>query len=406
MQAAIMSDPTRFRIVPAGRRFGKTVMANHEVAEYAMSVPETLVWWVSPTYDDANELGYDRVKALIPNGLIDSDASTKRFPRMLVLTNGSRISFRSADREDALRGRGVDFVVVDEAGSIPDSAWYGELRPALTDTLGHALVIGTPKGRNWFHDVYVRGEDDDPRFADYNAWHATSYDNPHVEDSEIEEQRETMPLRTFKQEYLAEFLEDSGGVFRDVRANIVRDANGNPRAPADYFADPPRPFEAPYQIGVDLARTQNYAVTIAVDAHGQLAAFERENGVTWTKIQKTIERVANDCAPHTCYIDASRDNKIVQDLDDAGVNVEPIKFSNAKKRDMVETLAVKLEQGDLVYPDIQVLINELQVFAYDATPSGNVTYGAPQGHHDDTVDAYMLATRSPAKDESAFVGAW
>lgn len=402
LQARILRDPTRFRVVAAGRRFGKTEMANHETSEYAISVSGATVWWVAPRYEDANELGYDNIKNIIPDSLIED--TKKTFPRRIYLTNGTEISFRSADREDSLRGRGIDYAVVDEAGNIPNHSWYDELRPAFTDTLGHCLIIGTPKGRNWFHDVYVRGQDDGD-YPDYNAWHATTYDNPHVPDAEVEEQRNSMPERAFKQEYLAEFLDDAGGVFRDVRANIATDPSGDPLHPDDYFDSPPVAFEGPYQIGVDLARTQNYAVTIAVDARGQVAAFERETDVSWTKIQQTIEAVASRCTPHTAYVDASRDNKIVQDLMDAGVRVEPVKFSNQKKRDMVETLATRLEQGDLTYPEIPALINELQVFEYEATPSGNVRYHAPDGHHDDCVDAFMLAAQEK-REGTRLVGTW
>lgn len=401
-QACIMQDPTRFRVVAAGRRFGKTEMACHELTEYAISVPDSTVWWVAPRYEDANELGYDNVKEILPQGVIEN--TSKRFPRRIHLVNGTTISFRSSDREDSLRGRGVNYGVVDEAGSIPNHSWYDELRPAFTDTLGHALIIGTPKGRNWFHDVWVRGEDA-THHPDYNAWHATTYENPYVPDSEVEEQRHAMPERAFRQEYLAEFLDDAGGVFRDVRSNIATTPSGDPMGKDAFMQDPPRgDFRGPYQIGVDLARTQNYAVTTAIDAQGQLCAFERETGVTWTKIQQTIESVAHGLQPHTCYIDASRDNKIVQDLQDSGVRVEPIKFSNQNKRDMVETLATRLEQGDLVYPEIPALINELQVFEYEATPAGNVKYHAPEGHHDDCVDSLMLAAQT-IRGETV-VGAW
>lgn len=402
VQNAIMSDPTRFRVVAAGRRFGKTEMADHEISEYAISVPNKNVWWVAPTYEDANELGYDNVKEIIPADLIES--TSKRFPRRINLHNGTTISFRSADREDSLRGRGVHYAVIDEAGSIPNHSWYDELRPAFTDTLGHALIIGTPKGRNWFHDVYVRGMDDSS-YPDYNSWHATTYDNPHVPDEEVEEQRHAMPQRAFKQEYLAEFLDDAGGVFRDVRANIAERSDGENYPPGEWFENPPQAFDGPYTIGVDLARTQNYAVTIALDSRGRVAAFERETGVSWTKIQKTIEGVASRLNPHTCYIDASRDNKIVQDLQDAGVTIEPVKFSNENKRDMVETLATRLEQGEITYPEIPALVNELQVYEYSATPSGNVRYAAPEGHHDDCVDALMLAARTPSQN-TRYVGTW
>jgi hypothetical protein len=116
------------------------------------------VWWVAPTYDIA-DIGFDAVKEQLPPGSIVDKKRTK--PKRYELANGSEISFRSADREDSLRGEGLDLLVIDEAAMVPNRAWNNELRPTLSDTLGDMVAISTPKGRNWFRDWFERGRTDD-----------------------------------------------------------------------------------------------------------------------------------------------------------------------------------------------------------------------------------------------------
>lgn len=146
-QRAIMEHPARFRIVACGRRWGKSAMAAHLALEYALENPGATVWWVAPTYDQANEFGFQKIKPLLSPALLASDPKRTK-PRQFDLITESTISFRSAEREDSLRGGGIDFLVIDEAGTVPKRAWTEELRPALSDTLGDMVAIGTPRGRN------------------------------------------------------------------------------------------------------------------------------------------------------------------------------------------------------------------------------------------------------------------
>ncbi|AGN01159.1 hypothetical protein L593_06050 [Salinarchaeum sp. Harcht-Bsk1] len=388
-QRAIMAHPARFRVVACGRRWGKSEMCAHLALEHALEHPGSTVWWVAPTYDQANEFGFDKVKPLLSTTVLADDPKRTK-PREFVLTNGSTVSFRSAEREDSLRGGGVDFLVIDESGSVPDRAWTDELRPALSDTEGDAVFVGTPKGRNWFHQWFQRGQSaDHPEVA---SWQAPTIQNPHVPDEEVEAAREDMPERVFEQEYRAQFVDDTGGVFRNVREQV--EDYDLPVAPAD--------CEAPFAIGVDLARLQNWTVAVVLDDRGTVVAFERLQQTTWSRIQQTIEQLAGRYDPATVALDASRDNKIVQDLADAGLATEPVRFTPAKKRTLVENLATALEIDELTLSsDATPLVNELEVYEYEATESGQIRYTAPSGFHDDCVDALALAewARSNARRE-------
>jgi hypothetical protein len=163
-QRAIMDHDARFRVVACGRRWGKSEMAAHAALEGALETPDSTVWWVAPSYDQANDYGFDKMVPLLSPDIVAGEPKRTK-PRAIEFVNGSTISFRSAEREDSLRGPGLDFLIIDEAGSVPERAWTEELRPALSDTLGEMLAIGTPRGRNWFYRWFLP-EPARPRLGD------------------------------------------------------------------------------------------------------------------------------------------------------------------------------------------------------------------------------------------------
>lgn len=386
-QRLILQDDHRFRVVPAGRRFGKTYMARHEAFEFAFENPESLVWYVAPTDEDARELAFAPLKQAIPRDLL-AEEPRESPPRSITLVNEARMVFKSAESQG--RGRGLDHVVIDEAGEVGNRVtgyWPEVIRPSLSDTAGTALIIGTPAGRNFFFDMFQRGEDPDD--DEVSSWQASTYDNPHVPDAEVEQARATLPERVFRQEYLAEFVDESGTVFDyETRPYTVADVEGR----------------EPYTTGVDLARTSNYLVATTIDADGMLVGFMRRRGGSWAAAHRALEQYLADY-PGDAYLDATRDNKVVEDLarSVAGhVDVEPVRFTPQAKADLVENLAARLETRDVVLPaasgptaerETDALLRELDVFTYDTTPSGNVRYHAPEGYNDDAVDALALAAK-------------
>jgi len=384
-QQAIIQHSARYRLVVAGRRWGKSEMAAHLALECALENADATVWWVAPTYEQANSYGFDKIKPLL-SGDITSDSPKLSKPRQIDLINGSTLSFRSADREDSLRGGGVDLLVIDEAGSVPDRAWIEELRPTLSDTLGDLLAIGTPRYRNWFYEWFQRGQDDS--YPDVASWQAPTEQNPHVPDEEVEQARGDMPDRQFRREYHAEFVDETGGVFTDLKS----------RALADYDPDHVT-GESPYSTGVDFARVDDFTVIVTLDDTGRLVHFDRVRQVGWPEIQRRVERAAEEY-PGRVHLDATRDNKIVGDLEDAGVDVDAVSFSGGTKRDLMQNLITTVEQGELTLPDMDPLVHELRVFEHDTTPSGSTVYGAPEGFKDDCVDALALAARGHNTDES------
>jgi hypothetical protein len=384
-QTAVMNSRARFRVGVFGRRWGKNVMAAHEVVTEAIEAPGSLIWWVGPTYDDANDYGFDMVRPLVPDDLLDRKPKRSK-PRKLWV-NGTEIAFQSAEHE--LKGAGLDLLVVDESGSIPRRTIENDLRPMLTDTGGSVLALGRPRGRNWFFGWFQRGQSPDwPEFA---SWQAPTSQNPHIDRGEVAAARREMPERVFRQEWLAEFVDDSGGVFQDVRSRV-----GDHSVPMD-----PADVVPPVAFGVDLGRAENYTAIVGLDATGRVVHFDRVRHTSWSRIESAVTAACERYEATTVALDATRDNKLVGDVeDDTTARVVAVNFGGGSKRDMIESLATALERDEVVLPeDEPVLTNELEIYEYSTTPAGNIKYHAPESDHDDAVDALSLAWK--ASDRAA-----
>ena len=205
-QQQISSDDSRFRVVAAGRRFGKTFLAINELAKFARH-PGKRVLSIANTYRQVRNTIWDELKNQLyrvnwVKKVNESDLSIE-------LVNGSKIFLRSADNKEALRGSKYDFIVLDECADIHPDTWYSVLRPTLSDTKGHALFIGSPKGRNWFYDLWVQSG----ATEEWSSYQFTTVQGGNVDEIEIEAARRDLDSRRFEQEYLAEFVSYEGVIF-------------------------------------------------------------------------------------------------------------------------------------------------------------------------------------------------
>jgi phage terminase large subunit-like protein len=207
-QLKIRNCEKRFRIIAAGRRFGKSRLAAWELLIHALQSTSKDVWYVAPTYQQATDIMWAMLKELGHEVIAQAYEQTK----VLVLVNGRRIALKGADRPDTLRGVGLYFLVIDEYADIKPDVWEQILRPALADVQGRAMFIGTPKGRNHFYQLYQYAKmNDDP---EWEGFHFTSFDNPHIPNSEIEAARGSMSSFAFNQEFMASFEAASRDVFK------------------------------------------------------------------------------------------------------------------------------------------------------------------------------------------------
>jgi len=204
----IFTDDNRFRVVVAGRRFGKTYLSTIELLRMALGENEKVYnkncWYVAPTYKAAKEIAWDMLKATIR----EKDVSKINESELSIrFKNGSIIALKGAEKPDNLRGRSLDFVVLDEIADMRPETWNEVIRPSLSDRQGSALFIGTPKGRNHFYDLWTQDLDD------WASFQFTTLEGGNVPDYEIEAAKRDLDERTFKQEYEAAFVNYSGIIY-------------------------------------------------------------------------------------------------------------------------------------------------------------------------------------------------
>lgn len=209
-QQEVFSDKTRFKVVAAGRRCGKSRMAAVTLLIEGLRCPQgSAVLYVSPTMGQSRQIVWDLLLDLGREVIQSSHVNNLD----ITLINGARIYVRGADRPDTLRGVSLTYAVLDEVADIKPEAWEQVIRASLSDKRGRALFIGTPKGRNWFYDTFKLGEsEDDP---DWKSWHFTTADNPLIDQKEIESAKKTLSSFAFKQEYMASFTNAGSDIFKE-----------------------------------------------------------------------------------------------------------------------------------------------------------------------------------------------
>ena len=208
-QQSVFGDDTRFKVVAAGRRCGKSRLAAWTMIIRALQAERCTVFYVAPTQGQARDIMWGLLEELAHPIL-----SSKHVNNMeMKLINGSRICLKGADRPDTMRGVSLEYLVMDEYADMKQQVWEEILRPALADRKGDAMFIGTPKGRNHFYDLYVYADSSDDE--SYKAWHFTSYDNEKLDPDEINLAKKSMSSYAFRQEFMASFEALGSEIFKD-----------------------------------------------------------------------------------------------------------------------------------------------------------------------------------------------
>ena len=214
-QLQVANDSHRFRVICAGRRWGKSVLSQLVVLQWATKAVGTY-WIVSPTYRQGKQIHWKGLQQIIPRDWI---AKKNEVELSITLKNGSVIELKGAENPDNLRGVKLRGLVIDEIASIRnwDWLWQEVLRPTLTDYEAPVLFISTPKGYNHFFELYQQGND---REGQYKSWRFTSYDNPYIPKGEIDNAKKELTEDTFYQEYMADFRKYTGLVYKGFDRSI------------------------------------------------------------------------------------------------------------------------------------------------------------------------------------------
>lgn len=335
------------------------------------------VWWVAPTYSLAFLVWRAFKRLLGPFWEHKLEAE-----RHIDLPGGGSVTIKSADDPNALRGVGLDYLVVDEAAYVAEEAWTAALRPALTDRKGSALLISTPRGRNWFWRLYLRGQD--PNHLDWRSWRFSTGANPYIDSSEVVDAEMLLPARIFRQEYLAEFLEGGGAVFRKVREAATAPAHPTPQ-----------PDHA-YVMGCDWGRRDDFTALAVLDVTTRhLVALDRFTLIEWALQRERLVALARRWGVEQILAEANAMGEPnIEALRREGLPIAGFWVTAKSKQPLIESLSLAVETGELALLPDEVLLGELEAYTYTMLPSGRVRYHAPSGLHDDTVIALALAWRA------------
>ena len=229
-QQEVYSDPTRFKVVAAGRRTGKSRLAAWLLIINALQTDKGQVFYVAPTQGQARDIMWQTLMELGNPVITGAHINNLQ----IKLVNGATISLKGADRPETMRGVSLKFLVMDEYADMKPDVWEQILRPALADQKGSAMFIGTPMGRNHFYELYKLAELGDDET--YKGWHFTSYDNPILDPDEIDTAKKSMSSYAFRQEFMASF-----------------EARGSEMFKEDWVHFGEEPDDAQYYIAIDLA---------------------------------------------------------------------------------------------------------------------------------------------------------
>ena len=361
-QAKILREAKRFNAVACGRRFGKTTLGLHRLCGPALEGYP--VGWFAPTFKYLDEAWRDFNRILKP--LI---ARKNEQQKRIELVTGGTLEFWTLTDPDAGRSRKYKRVAIDEAAKAKnlEQAWNEAIRATLADLKGDADFYSTPKGHNFFWKAFARGQD--PANEDWASWRMPTTANPHIDPAEVEAARRQLPERVFSQEFLAEFLEDAGGVFRKVGESIDRGRT--------------QPTEAikghQYSTGIDLARVEDFTVLTTLDSKGIQVYHERFNQISWERQIAAIKAVLSRYPGQAVMDSTGVGDPIYEALHKAKACVQPYQFTNASKNELIDGLALALEMGQLRLMDIAEQETELKGYEYHLTPARNVTTGRPRG---------------------------
>ena len=224
-QLEIFNSKARFKVVSAGRRFGKSRLAAWILIIKALQSDSKDVFYIGPTFQQSKDIMWNMLKELLQG--TDLIETTHENTATMTLVNGRRISLKGSDRPDTLRGVGLSYVVLDEYASMKVEVWEQIIRPTLADVKGGALFIGTPAGKNHFYEIWK--EADDVKNKDWEAFQYNSTDNPILDPEEIAVARETMSTQAFRQEFEASFVSFTGGIFKEewIKYDSEEPSDGN-----------------------------------------------------------------------------------------------------------------------------------------------------------------------------------
>jgi len=382
-QKKVWFDPHRYITLCIGRRGGKTTLSSLKIADFVSTHPNSVVYYIAPTYIQAKAIMWEMLRQYIPSHWIKQkkDAELK-----IEFMNGSRVELKGADTEpDRLRGVRIDFLICDEVAFFRNWSivWENVLRPTLIDSKGRAIFISTPYGYNHFYNLYMKGVDGKTENEEYSSYHFTSYDNNYLDSKEIDKARAESDEDTFAQEYLAEFKKYKGLVLKYFKREIH--------------------FIAPIEIqnswgfyrGFDFGWVHPCAAAfLTVSNDGIIYIYDeiKQAGLTIPEFSNLVKQKSIGRSFTQSWGDSAAATDI-REMNNYGISVIPVtKQSGNRNEDFtqhkVRKLNEKIKAGKFyVFNTCPATLNEIENWQYKEVTEGNIIRETPAKINDDLMDA-------------------
>tara|TARA_B110000285_G_C15134473_1_gene625930 strand:+ start:185 stop:1432 length:1248 start_codon:yes stop_codon:yes gene_type:complete len=379
----------KFGVVVTGRQFGKSLLGQNLLIYWLLQNPNQKGAWISPIYNQAKKVFQELTDA--SHQIIESK---NKADLTIKFMNGSTIQFLSAERPDSIRGFSFHYIIVDEAAFVKENAMTEAIFPTLTAIGKKCLMISTPKGRNWFYNVYLRGISDVN--DQYISFSGTSFDSPYIDNRFLQEQERSLPRDIFRQEYWAEFTDASSDVFRGLENVCVL---------RNYESTKDRCF-----VGVDVGLQSDYTVVCVMSESGRICALDRFNGIGISEAADRVVQTLSRFHIQGGYVEVNGIGRGLYDLVKPKVRkIQAWTTSQNNKTQMVRKLIEDIEQMNVELPNKELspeLHEELSLYTYKISANGKMSFTHPTGHHDDVVDGLLMANeaRHNLKSGGIYVG--
>ena len=371
---SIINDPVKYYGLCIGRQFGKSMLGENQSLFWLINDKGSSIGWVSPIYKQSKKVYKEMKSATESSGLFkynDTDLIIEGF--------GSTLQFFSAERPDGIRGFTFDYLICDEVDFMKTGTWDEVLQPTVLVKGKKVLFLSTPKGKKMMFKLKQLAYTE----SNYKYFHFTSYDNPLIDHAEINAIKAILPEHVFRQEYLAEFVDDISGLFK----NVDQCVSDNITTSGKLYG------------GLDIGRADDYTVLTVGDRSGNVSFVERWRHDDWSNIiDKVAKRIKKLNA--VVYVEVNNQGDVFYEMlkKKVGNLVQPFTTSTKTKPIMIEDLAVQFEQKEIKIPDLDWFVDELGAFTYVYNPkTRRVQYSAPQGLHDDGVISLALYNQARTK---------
>lgn len=382
---AIVNSEKMYHIIDAGRQCGKSFLCNQLLLFFAINNPKWQCCYVSMTYAQSGKLFKELLSGIKKFNII---GKTNKIENSIILKNGSEIYFKAYTNADAIRGYSFDCLIIDEAAFMDDEDFYQVFRPTLAVKGKKCILCSSPRGYNYFYDLYMAGENGENNYASYFANFTTC---PFSNLEEIEDARKKLPDKIFRAEYLGEFVEGTMSVFSNYRNCIdITVPTGK------YFA------------AIDVGRQNDFTVLTIMKGR-KVVYMNRWNKDTWENIIKSITEQLSTYKPVQTYVEVNGVGDVFFEMLykelkrlQINTNITPWQTSNVSKANIIEKLINDFHNSNISIPKYDTLLSELST--YEAAYNKNtrvITYNARNGKHDDCVMSLAICNWNSNANESA-----